>query len=82
MTTPVYDAIVVGSGASGSFAVKELTAQGMAVLLLEAGREVTEADFDPEAKKKKVPPINIIERAKATLSGQGIQSKAAFSVAC
>ncbi len=78
MTTPVYDAIVVGSGASGSFAAKELTAQGMTVLLLEAGREVTKADFDPEAKKKKVPPINIIERAKATLSGQGIQSKAAF----
>lgn len=78
MTTPVYDAIVVGSGASGSFAAKELTAQGMTVLLLEAGREVTQADFDPEAKKKKVPPINIIERAKATMSGQGIQSKAAF----
>ena len=77
MTTPVYDAIVVGSGASGSFAAKELTAQGLTVLLLEAGREITAKDFDP-AEKKPVPPINIWERAKATLGGQSIQSKAAF----
>ncbi|WP_339112578.1 GMC family oxidoreductase [Thioclava sp. GXIMD2076] len=72
-----YDAIVVGSGASGSFAAHELTAQGLRVLLLEAGREVTRSEFDP-AKKKPVPPINIMERARATLGGQGVQAKAAF----
>jgi choline dehydrogenase-like flavoprotein len=33
-----YDAIVVGSGAAGGFAAKELTEGGMEVLLLEAGR--------------------------------------------
>ncbi len=32
-----YDAIVVGSGASGGFAAKELTEGGLEVLLLEAG---------------------------------------------
>lgn len=78
MTTPVYDAIVVGSGASGSFAARELTAQGLSVLLLEAGREITPKDFDPASKPKNVPPINIWERAMATLGGQGVQSKAAF----
>ena len=42
-----FDAIVIGSGAGGSIAVKELTERGMDVLLLEAGRDLTEADFVP-----------------------------------
>ncbi len=33
----VYDAVVVGSGASGGWVAKELTEQGMEVLMLEAG---------------------------------------------
>lgn len=33
----VYDALIVGSGASGSWVAKELTEQGMRVLMLEAG---------------------------------------------
>ena len=33
----VYDALIVGSGASGSWVAKELTEQGMLVLMLEAG---------------------------------------------
>jgi len=33
----VYDAIVVGSGASGGWVAKELTERGLAVLMLEAG---------------------------------------------
>ncbi|HQR32568.1 MAG TPA: NAD(P)/FAD-dependent oxidoreductase, partial [Blastocatellia bacterium] len=32
----VYDAIVIGSGASGGMAAKELTERGFEVLLLEA----------------------------------------------
>jgi len=78
MTTPAYDAIVVGSGASGSFAAKELTAQGLSVLLLEAGREITTADFDPAKKRKNPAPINILERVIATLTGQGVQARAPF----
>ncbi|MFN7995906.1 MAG: GMC family oxidoreductase [Bryobacteraceae bacterium] len=35
--TTVYDAIVVGSGASGGWVAKILTEQGMQVLMLEAG---------------------------------------------
>jgi choline dehydrogenase-like flavoprotein len=36
-TRKTYDAIVVGSGAGGGWAAKELTERGMTVLLLEAG---------------------------------------------
>src|SRR5437879_3329922 len=35
--TKVYDALVVGSGASGGWIAKELTEKGMEVLMLEAG---------------------------------------------
>jgi len=47
MSETVFDALIVGSGASGMFAAKELTAQGLKVVLLEAGPELGEADFDP-----------------------------------
>jgi choline dehydrogenase-like flavoprotein len=36
-STKVYDALVVGSGASGGWVAKELTERGMEVLMLEAG---------------------------------------------
>ncbi|HXG66581.1 MAG TPA: GMC family oxidoreductase [Blastocatellia bacterium] len=36
----VYDAIVVGSGATGGWAAKELTEKGMRVVVLEAGRKL------------------------------------------
>lgn len=40
MPQKVYDAIVVGSGATGGWAAKELTEKGLDVLVLEAGRRV------------------------------------------
>ncbi len=33
----MYDALIVGSGASGGWVAKELTEQGLEVLMLEAG---------------------------------------------
>ena len=42
----IYDAIVVGSGATGGWAAKALTERGMTVLVLEAGRKLDpEKDF-------------------------------------
>jgi len=35
-----YDAIIVGSGANGGWAAKELTEKGMRVIVLEAGRKL------------------------------------------
>lgn len=36
----IYDAIIVGSGATGGWAAKELAEKGMRVIVLEAGRKV------------------------------------------
>lgn len=47
MAEKKYDAIVVGSGATGSIAVKELTERGLNVVLLEAGPYLEEKDFPP-----------------------------------
>jgi len=78
MSDPIHDVIVIGSGPAGSTAAAELTAQGLRVLLLEAGPNVTPADFDPARGAKAPSDINIWERARATLRGQGVQARAAF----
>jgi len=44
-TTNTYDAIVVGSGATGGWAAKELTEAGLTVAVLEAGPKITPKDF-------------------------------------
>jgi choline dehydrogenase-like flavoprotein len=76
--TKRYDAIVVGSGASGSFAAYELTAQGLQVLLLEAGRAITPEDFPENVRGPREKGIQLWARAWAALSGQPIQSKVAL----
>src|SRR5690242_17577916 len=43
--TRAYDAIVVGSGATGGWAAKRLSEAGMNVALLEAGRNVSPTEF-------------------------------------
>ncbi|MBN24634.1 MAG: oxidoreductase [Alteromonadaceae bacterium] len=73
-----YDAIVVGSGASGSFAAMELTKQGLNVLLLEAGKDITPDDFPTDSKGPKEKGIQLWARARATLTGQPQQAKVAF----
>jgi len=74
-----FDVIVVGSGAGGSMAVKELTERGLDVLLLEAGRDLTDQDFEPLPPK---PPralgMDLDLRAKAMLKGQHRQARRSF----
>lgn len=65
MTNPVYQVIVVGSGAGGAMAAYELTRQGVPVLLLEAGR-----DYDP---KTETPMFKL--QADAPLMGAGTVDK-------
>ncbi|MFL6215405.1 MAG: GMC oxidoreductase [Blastocatellia bacterium] len=48
----VYDAVVVGSGAAGGMAAHVLTAHGMKVLLLEAGKKL---NIDKELKSMEWP---------------------------
>jgi choline dehydrogenase-like flavoprotein len=71
----VYDAIVVGSGAAGSWAAKELSERGLRTILLEAGRPLDlEADFPPPAERR-ASKIQLMSRAKAVLGGQAIQAR-------
>ena len=51
----VFDAIVVGSGATGGWAAKKLTEVGMRVALLEAGRKITPADFTEHTQSWQLP---------------------------
>lgn len=46
-----YDAIVIGSGASGGWAAKELTEKGLKTLVLERGRMVRHIEDYPTASK-------------------------------
>jgi len=47
-----YDAIVIGSGASGGWAAKELTEKGLKVLMLERGRNIEHIkDYSNTAKE-------------------------------
>src|SRR5579884_2924901 len=68
-----YDAIVVGSGASGSWAAKELTEGGLNVVLLEAGRDLDVAhDFPADAELR---PMGITARVKSAIQGQHVQAR-------
>lgn len=74
-----YDAIVVGSGATGSIAVKELTERGLEVLLLEAGRDITDADFEPlPVSPPSAMSIGLGGRIKSSVKGQYIQARRAM----
>jgi choline dehydrogenase-like flavoprotein len=77
MPTRTYDAIVIGSGPAGSFAVKELTERGLEVLLLEAGPNISEGDFRPP-KQSKSKGIDVWPRVKAGIKGQHVQARVAF----
>ena len=74
-----YDAVVIGSGAAGSIAVKELTERGLEVLLLEAGRDLSEEDFIP-SRKPGIPRqgIGLMARIRGAARGQHVQARRAF----
>ncbi len=70
----IYDAIVVGSGAAGGWAVKELCERGLKTLLLEAGRQLDlAADFP--SKSTGHSQIQLLTRVKAVLGGQHVQAR-------
>jgi choline dehydrogenase-like flavoprotein len=74
-----FDAVVIGSGAAGSIAVKELTERGMDVLLLEAGRDIGDTDFTPPKPKAPRPlGMDLDLRATAMLAGQYRQARRSF----
>ncbi len=66
----MYDAIVVGSGASGSWAAKELCERGLKVLMLEAGRTIDVVDEFPAGPARRGLLPN---RLVCSLKGQHLQ---------
>ena len=57
----VFDAIVVGSGATGGYAAKKLTEAGMTVALLEAGKAITPKDFTEHQMPWDLPGLGLDE---------------------
>ena len=79
MAAKHYDALVIGSGPAGSIAVKELTERGLNVLLLEAGRKITQEDFAHVPAAPHSKGIDVWPRVKAALfHGQPVQARVAF----
>jgi choline dehydrogenase-like flavoprotein len=54
-----FDAVVVGSGATGGWAAKKLTEAGMRVALLEAGAKTTEKDFSEHTQPWQLPYLGM-----------------------
>lgn len=77
MSDKKYDAIVVGSGATGGFAAKELTERGLSVLLLEAGPAHGKEAYAHLATARGGPSSSL-SRLRAALRGQHVQAKATF----
>lgn len=50
-----FDVIVVGSGASGGWAAKRLSEAGLQVCMLEAGRALTDADYQEHVPAHALP---------------------------
>lgn len=56
MKQQMFDAVIVGSGATGGWAAKELTAKGLRVAVLEAGRKLDpNTDFKEHAWPYEMP---------------------------
>jgi len=69
-----FDAIVVGSGAAGGWAAKELTERGLRTVLLEAGRAL-DSVHDFPAHESTRSKLQLAVRARAVLNGQAIQAR-------
>ncbi|QCI15529.1 GMC family oxidoreductase [Pseudomonas putida] len=76
--TPQFDAIVVGSGAAGSFAAKELTEAGLRVALLEAGPPITPEFFVNKGERPSRSGFFLRARMKASALGQYVQARVIF----
>jgi choline dehydrogenase-like flavoprotein len=50
-----FDVVIVGSGASGGWAAKRLTEAGLRVAVLEAGRQLSDADYTEHVPSYQLP---------------------------
>src|SRR5690242_4744616 len=73
-TSQVFDAVVVGSGATGGWAAKKLTEGGLKVALLEAGKKITPKDFNEHKQPWEVPFLNLTLNREQIAKTRPIQS--------
>ncbi|MBI3210420.1 MAG: GMC family oxidoreductase [Candidatus Solibacter usitatus] len=66
-----FDAIVVGSGATGGWAAKKLTESGMRVALLEAGANITRSEFNEHAMPWQMPYLGMSPKVMEDRPMQG-----------
>src|SRR5262245_7551222 len=72
----VYDAIIVGSGATGGWAAKELAEKGLRVIVLEAGRKVDESkEFTEHTWPYEVKYRGTLGNRQIYRARQSVQSK-------
>lgn len=67
-----FDAIVVGSGATGGWAAKKLTEAGMRVALLEAGKNITPKDFKEHTPSWELPYLGMSPKIRERRPIQGL----------
>ena len=72
-----YDAIVIGSGASGGWAAKEFCDKGLKTLILERGRDVKHGIDYPTASKA---PYEFEHRGTVTIEKRNITRGQGFCV--
>lgn len=68
----VFDAIVVGSGATGGWAAKQLTESGMRVAMLEAGPKITPKDFTEHVQSWQLPYLGMSPHIRKERPIQGL----------
>ena len=66
-----YDAVVVGSGATGGWAAKELSEAGFNVALLEAGPKVTPKEFTEHMQTWQLPYLGMSPKVRESHPIQG-----------
>src|SRR6478672_2634342 len=72
----IYDAIIVGSGATGGWAAKELCEKGMRVIVLEAGRKLDpDKDFNEHTWPYEVKYRGTVGNRTLFRERQEVQSK-------
>lgn len=71
---PEFDVIVIGSGAAGGWVAKETAEGGCRTLMLEAGRMLDPKTDFPDSGGN-APKWNLVNRVKATVSGQHVQAR-------
>ena len=77
-----YDAVVIGSGATGGWAAKRLSEAGLKVALLEAGRKISPDEFTEHMPAYKLEFRNLTPEMVRTMAQIGRRSVSSLDATC